>query len=233
MRSTFLRPFGRGFSLQQQRRLQEMRRHRHGDERGRIHPCPRPEPEHRPRRGSPLELADVGLDDRCVPRHGCPDRYSVQGPHSTGERHCLSRSCRQKAYPVQEQKLGRVGRNGFHLLQCRLHSGKRAFQGQGRQRDEARGEIPQAGHLSRLPRHPPQRSRARPAHPGHQLGRSLPNDAPPAGRMGQRHPRMASRRNAPDGRKHQPVLFRHVPPFIGIGSVLPEPGPSWLYPFYR
>ena len=67
-------------------------------------------------------------------------------------------------------------RAGFHLLQRRLHRGKRLVQGQGRKGHEAGGKVPEGGRLPRLRRHTPVRGRPCAQAAGHLAGRGLPDD---------------------------------------------------------
>ena len=73
---------------------------------------------------------------------------------------CSTAPPRRSTSLYKAKKSDTLRRAGLHLLQRRLHRGERAGQGEGREGHEARGTLPQAGHLPRVPRHAPVRAGA-------------------------------------------------------------------------
>ena len=82
----------------------------------------------------------------------------------------IPRSGGEKAHFLSQQEFQSGRGAGLYLFQCDLHRGKRAGQGQGRKRHEAGRKVPERGHLSCVPWHPPFGSGPRPQAAGPLVG---------------------------------------------------------------
>ena len=131
VRRTFLRAVCGGAGLQFSGRVRKMRRHRRRPHGGSRHAGAGRLADHRRRRGRSVEQPDVVADDGHLPGDGRADRRALPRSDGTGKGRRVPRPGREKAHLLPQQKLQSGGRAGFHLLQRRLHRGKRPFQSQG------------------------------------------------------------------------------------------------------
>ena len=214
--------------------MPHLRGHRHCAAGEPGFPGARRVPDHRGGRRGPVELPDVVVDGGRVPGDGRAHQRALPGADGAGKGHCLPRAGGEKAHPVPQQGLRPGGRAGLHLFQRHLHGGERPRQGEGRKGHEAGGEVPDGGHLPRLPRHPSQRGSPGPPSCGASpWTRPAPCPLSQLVQWGKSRAWLPARGDAPHGGEHLPVLPDGGPAAAGAGAGVPQPGQGLLYPVYR